>query len=159
MANEHEEMLKKAIKKHEKQEAAEERKIQIEEQNHSKKVNDFQKREKELYPEKLLIAEEIMKWVKEFDKKFDFKEVIISYGGWGHKLPRYGGGGCWSQMHFQRPNRLEYEARYKWINSALRITFDNKKKLAEKLSYNYLKSLQQEIVSGKVYKTIERELE
>jgi hypothetical protein len=157
--------LERAIKEYRAGQALERRKVGREELKEKRRVKLFWEKEKQLHSKKLEVYQEILSWAKSSVKKKSFKgifremdDIIIFYGGWGHKLPRYGGYGCWSRIYLDRSGKLTYWAGYKWMACVASGEFDSKNGIVKKLTYEYIKKFHNSIKSGKVYDTISEEL-
>ncbi|MBS3146014.1 hypothetical protein J4414_04395 [Candidatus Woesearchaeota archaeon] len=158
------ENLNKAIKGYENKKKVRIRLEKEEELKEQEKETKYKENEKKLGGEKLATYKKILAWKEDFIKTKQFKklfnkdedDIIIYWGGWGHKQPSYGGHGCWSRIYLEKSGRLRYWAGYKWMPTGPDFCLDQK--TFQKLSYDYLNKLQQDISKGEIYKTIAKEL-
>ncbi len=156
--------LNKAIQKYETKKEARIKQEKIEDQREQEKERNYKDSEKNLTGKKTEIYKKILVWKNNFVKTKQFKslftededDIIIYWGGWGHKQPSYGGYGCWSRIYLEKSGRLRYWAGYKWMATGPDFGLDQK--TFQKLSYDFLDKLHKNIDSGEVYKTIAREL-
>ena len=158
------ENLNKTIKKYETKKDARIRQEEKEDRIEREKERKYKENEKQLAGEKAQAYKKILVWRDDFVKTKQFKkiftededDVIIYWGGWGHKDPSYGGHGCWSRVYLEKSGKLRYWAGYKWMATGPEFGLDQK--TFQKLSYDYLNKLHKDIESVGVYKTIAQEL-
>jgi|SRR3989344_2160658 len=115
--------------------------------------------------EKHEIYHYINEWAEIFSKSAIFQKIleldpfhkdhIKIYGGeWGHKLPQYGGYGCWSFVTLNENSSLEYNAGYKWMGVSERFPLDEEN--IDRLNLQYIKDINDSIKSEKVYEYIKK---
>ena len=146
----------------------ERRKKQKDRERKAKKEKEFLEKENKLLPEKIRLCKEIFTWARGFIKTEQFRdalevggysrELYVHGGGWGHRVPEFGGSGCWSRVYLTSKNgpRLLYCPGYKWMPGMEDLTFTKPEAMAEKLYYQYLKDFHESVKSGNVYKTIRK---
>ncbi len=125
---------------------------------------------------KLYISKDIFGMLTKFSRSIEFKELArlkrniglddsrikIYHGGWGHRYPKYGGYGCWSDVFLTKHGSIEYRWGYK-AGPGETLKIKNPKELSTLLNYEYILNLQAHISSGALeaflISKIEKEIE
>ena len=154
--------LEQLIDKHDKKKRVEERERDDEDKKFQQEAKEFWENDKKLAPEKQTLLDKIVSWRDEFTKTAAFRklfrknnEIIIFYHSWGHRVPRFGGPGCWSRVCLEKTGELRYAAGYKWMGYNCQL---GESQFTQKLSYDYLKAFASHIETEKVYETIASKL-
>ena len=133
------------------------------------RLKELKRKQEVLSPQKLELAEQIMKWVREFTNSDLFAEllslgygdeedqILIRIGPQGHRLDEKRRYGRWSRIYLGS-GALFYQSGFKYMpyeNGAEKITDEHN--LVALFTYYYLVGLQKYIESGEVYEFIQEE--
>ncbi len=152
--------FKTALSRKEEEQEKERLKESKEDMKYKKLCEKYHKLENSLLKSKVEICRKIFSWKNEFLKTNESVKIFknsgsfcIFGGGWAHKLPRYGGPGCWSRIYINKKS-IEYEAGYKWMPTGPVFNFNKPEGMAKKPDYAYLKKILNEIDNKNIFKNI-----
>jgi len=109
---------------------------------------------------KLLSAEYIFSWRKEFLETLEGqimfdksnKNLMIFGGYWGHNLDIERDHGCWSRVHIIE-NGLDYMHGYKWMPAQYK-KFKTPEEMINNLNFEYIKLIEKNLKSKKIFEDI-----
>lgn len=125
-----------------------------------KKLEEFQTKEKKLIPIKKELTKKIFRWVNDFRKTKEYKNLGVDcyiYGGdWATTPPRGQGSGYHSSIMINPNGTLTYDEAWKWVPH--KIIIKNSEIMARKFRFDYLMRFWNHLNSGEVYKDLSREV-